>query len=99
MQQEHQKREAARLACDKQKASVMKLIGKLAKPTKTEITDTAISLTIDRNKKLHGEVCSPTSYEHVSLMRALIVSPCHLKLRFACSEMPTFSCAAPQPQT
>lgn len=61
MQEEHQKREAARLACDKQKASVMKLIGKLAKPSKTEITDSSISLTIDRNKKLRGEVCSPSN--------------------------------------
>ena len=34
----------------------MKLIGKLAKPTKTAIDDTSISLTIDRNKKLHSEV-------------------------------------------
>lgn len=70
VQHEHQKREAERLACDKQKAAVMKLIGKLAKPTRTVIDDTSISLTIDRNKKLHSEVL------HLSIL----YSACHLVL-------------------
>jgi hypothetical protein len=73
VQREHQKREAERLECFKQKATVMKLINKLAKPTKTVITDNSISLTIDRNKKLHGEVCFESG--HMGRCPTLMCTP------------------------
>lgn len=56
MQFEHQKREAERLHMRRQKAEVMKVIDKLPKPVKTDVSDSSISLTIDRNRKLRGAV-------------------------------------------
>lgn len=56
MQEEHQKREAERLEMRRQKAEVMKVIDKLPKPVKTDVTDSSITLTIDRNRKFRGSV-------------------------------------------
>lgn len=97
MQQEHQKREAERLACDQQKATVMKLIGKLAKPTKTVITDTAISLTIDRNKKLHGQVCAQYMLHKLlgNVLCLALLSPA-LKLFSVADVMVWFARIAPE---
>lgn len=56
VQHEHQRRESQRLQMRQQKADVMKIVDKLPKPVKTDGGDTFFTITIDRNRKLRGQV-------------------------------------------
>ena len=69
LQYEHQRRETERLHMRQQKAVVMKVIDKLPKPVKTDLSDNTITLTIDRNRKLRGSV-RPSPVRHSALTSA-----------------------------
>jgi hypothetical protein len=63
------------VADSKQKSIVMKLLAKLAKPTKLAVSDTSISLTIDRNRKLHSQV-RPRRHMQPVTASARMCMPC-----------------------